>query len=138
MILAYGAFLGVCLAIQGIYILRRGFASPFFLTPTAQSQPLVGFRRYVNGVIYLMIATTVIALVARLILSRPGGIDTSALGPAVFLGVTGIFFLVRPDIAIQWAKRSNPNIAQSAFALAIARIVAGLLLFGGLIFITSP
>jgi len=136
MILAYAAFLGVCLAIQGFFILSRGTAAPFFLASRPGTKPLRTAARFANSLLFVSMSAVVLAIVGRLVVTRRGGVAIGNIGPALFLVLIGIFLLVRPDIAVWYGRRSNPNLAGNTFTLAMARIVAALLLFGGLLFIT--
>jgi hypothetical protein len=137
-LLAYGAFLGICLLIQSAFYLWRGTAAPFFWV-SPRSRQLSGLDRFMHGLVCLAAGAFPLIVVTPAVLRRIREAQMSHLQPAILLGVPGILFLVRPQIAIRWARHSNPNVSpEDTHSLVVARVVGALLLFGGLLFLTLP
>lgn len=136
MILAYAGFAGLCFLIQGVFYLQRGIPAPFFWVSKEQKR-LSTYHRILQGLICLAIAAGLLSILAVAILNRAGGIGSGNLEMAFILGALGVLFLARPDLGLRAVGREESLVStQSAYRQAGVRVIGGLLLFGGLMFLT--
>jgi hypothetical protein len=137
MVLAYAAFAGICFFIQGCFYLQRGIDTPFFWVGDSRKR-LSTYRRIVQGLICVTIGIGLLTLVISSLQHRPGGIVGGHLQPAALLGGPGILFMLSPDVGLRLVGRNAALVSQeSSRRTAIVRAIGGLLLLGGLLFLTA-
>jgi hypothetical protein len=126
-----------CIA-QGVYVLRTGIMTFFFVRPSPLAVPKRRLARVTGGAFYIWCGLWI--LWALLHAPLRGSVNLRSLTQwmrmrwdslliAVSLGGAGILLLVRPAIGVAWARAANPEIpAQDWVAPLIVRIVAGMVL----------
>jgi predicted membrane channel-forming protein YqfA (hemolysin III family) len=135
MVVAYAAFAGICFFIQGIFYLRAGIAAPFFW-PGDEQRHLKILDRALHGLICIAIAGGLLSVVTITMWNRRAGIRGGDVVMALLLGGPGIAFMMIPETALRWTGRSHTISHQTLRRLAGARVVGGLLLLAGLLFLT--
>lgn len=133
MILAWTSFFGIYLLIQGSYIFKTGVLAPFFVdvgqpTRSAWIKWMVGTVHVASGAGCLAVATVAM-------LHKRGGVHTSDVAPMLVFVLPGIWFLLRPETPIRWARTAYPNIPLgNPSYLVIGRIIGAWLILFGLLF----
>jgi hypothetical protein len=136
MVLAYASFAGICFLIQGIFYLQRGIEAPFFWVRDGQKR-LSTYQRTLQGLVCVTVGAWLLSIVTTGLRNRPGGILGTDLRAAVLIGGLGLLFMIRPDVGLRMAGRgASLHSPQIGRILTLARVIGGLLLFGGLLFLT--
>lgn len=138
MVIAWAAWFGIYLLIQAIYIWKRGIVAPFFFARRGASS-LSALSKLMLGLIHFVPGVWLVALVGRSMWHTRGSTSGGDIVLAAAMIAVGIAALIRPIIPLDWAKRAHPDLPlDNAFLLAMTRVIGGVLLFMGLVFLVNP
>lgn len=137
MIVAWIAWFGIYLLIQGLYVLRTGVVAPFFLAKVPPHLlPLQ--RRIMYGSVHLIGAAWLLSLVGMALSHSSVGIGSGDIAFASVMAAGGLWFSIRPTTALKWAQSAHPDLQlDNPFLLGVARIIGAVLLFIGLVFLLN-
>jgi len=136
MVLAYAGVVGACFLVQAVFYFQNGIAAPFFWQ-NDRSKRMKKFDSVMHGLICVAIGAGLLGLVMTGLWNKRHGIVEGDLGLALLLVGPGIMLMVRPDTGLRWLGRGDTLTSQrSAYRLLGARVIGGLLVFLGLLFMT--
>ena len=93
MIVAWIAWFGIYLLIQGLYVLGTGVVAPFFLAKVPP-HPLPAQRRIMYGSIHLIGAAWLLSLVGVALAHSTGGIGNGDIAFASVMAAGGLWFSI--------------------------------------------
>jgi len=126
---------GICFCLQGLHYWYAGVESPFFWRG-GRPRRLKPFYRISYGLICIGIGVFLVRIVAIGTRNSLSPIGDGQRAMAALLVGPGVLFLVRPDMGLRLVGQSETLLSQAVYPLVIARVVGGLMLLGGLLFIT--
>lgn len=140
-LVVFGFVVTACaLAYQGIYVLRTGQTTPFFVRP-ARSHALAGsIPRFAYAVLYLF-PVGGIALILATALAKSGTrrLQSWLVGNlgmifwSMCFSFIGVLLLAQPAKMLRWTIRDNPELAENKSVVVITRLIGTGLLGMGIV-----
>jgi hypothetical protein len=127
------------LVYQGIYVLRTGRITLFFIRPEYSRTASGLFLRLSYAFVYLFPGVAIVVILVTA-LSRAGvaRFESWVIGNlgmligSLFFMLIGFLLLVQPEKMLLWTIRDHPELAGNKAATVIARLIGiGLLTMGG-------
>jgi hypothetical protein len=137
MILAWTAWFGIYLLIQGVYVFRRGVVAPFFFE-TKGTQSLPSLSKLMAGLVHFGPGLWLIGLVGRSMWHTRGTFEGGDIAITTGMIAAGVLAFIRPITPLEWVKRAHPDLPlDNTFLLAMARVIGAVLMFIGLVFVVN-
>ena len=142
-LLILGWLLTACaFAYQGVYILRTGHTTPFFVKHAHSRAPSALPARLAYALLYLFpVAAITVILATALAKSGVSRVQSWLIGSfgmifwSLCFSLIGLLLLAQPEKMLRWTVRANPELADNKSVVVITRFIGVGLLGMGLVMI---
>lgn len=140
-LVVFGFVVTACaLTCQGIYVLRTGQTTPFFVRPSRSRALSSAIPRLAYAMLYLFPVGGV-AVILAIALAKSGArrLQSWLVGNlgmifwSMFFLLLGVLLLTQPVKMLRWTIRDNPELAENKSVVVITRLIGTGLLGMGIV-----